>query len=475
MTWLVFVLAIVSVGAVVYALVELRAAGQATDELRQVNHRDVLTGVPTRHAMVEAVTSALAGGTSRVGVTMIELTRFSAINETYGHEIGDAVLVAVAQKLEEQLGAGETLYRFGGPQFAVVTAPVRAERDLVDRIRTIQQAIDLPLRVGRDKVRITTVAGIAVVDAGKASPDELVADANVALQEALSRNEHQLLYEIEFRSRLHAATAEKRLRHALDNGEYELLYLPVVNLWDNDLVGFEALLRWADPERGMVSPREFLKVLDETGLIVPVGAWVIAEACRQSKVWQDEHPDRELTVTINVSPRQLMQSDFADVLRDAVRTSGVAPERLCLELAEGGVTRNTDAMWAALRGVKELGVQLALDDFGVGFSSLTYIRSFELDVVKIAPAFVRSVAKSRDDEAIVTQIVGLAHALNLTTVAEGVDAPEQAAALRSIGCDLAQGFHFSHPRPVAACEALIRRGRVIPGEDQKASIDWKGR
>lgn len=474
MTFAALLLALVSLGAVAYAVLSNRAARAAKHELDRVSHLDILTGLPGRRALVDELARLMGAGNAKVGVIVLELGRFGAINETYGHEIGDAVMVAVAQKLRAELSSGEQLFRLGGPQFTILVPNTASDSALGSRTAILQKAIDLPLRVGRDKVRITTVAGLAV-QSNRTDPEELLQDASIALHEAFEGERSHQVFEMSFRNKLTPATAEKRLRSALENDEFELVYMPVVSLWENTLVGFEALLRWADPDRGLVSPAEFLKVLDDTGLIVPVGAWVIDEACRQAKVWQDQYPDTELTVTINVSPRQLMQTDFVDVLADALRITEVGAEHICLEIAEGGAFRHTDVMWSTLRGVKTLGVQLALDDFGVGFSSLNYIRSFELDVVKIEPTFVKGVADSRDDQAIVGQIVGLAHALGLTAVAEGVDAKAQADALQSLGCDLAQGFYFSQPRPVAAAEMLIKKGRVVPGEDQKQSIDWKGR
>jgi len=476
MTEAALILAVISLGAVAYAILSNRAARVARSEVERATNLDVLTGLPTRQAMNLEIEQRLADGGGRTGVAIVELGRFSAINETYGHEIGDAVMMAVSKKLGGQLQGKECLFRYGGPQFVVVAPDVLSEATFEQRVAALQAAIDLPLRVGRDKVRINSIAGFAIGDPGRVGGSQsLLQDATIALHEAVHTDRPRVAFEISFSTKLTPANAERRLRNALENNEFELVYMPVVALLETTLVGFEALLRWADPERGLVPPAEFLKVLDDTGLIVPVGAWVIDEACRQTKRWQDSYPESELTITINVSPRQLMQSDFTDVLADALRNSGADPEHICLEIAEGGAFRNTDMMWTTLRSVKGLGVQLALDDFGVGFSSLNYIRSFELDVVKIEPTFVHGVADSRDDQAIVGQIVGLAHALGLTAVAEGVDAREQAEALLGLGCDLAQGYYFSMPRPVSAAEALIKKGRVVPGEDQRQSIDWRGR
>lgn len=478
MTAAFLALALISIGSVGYALLSRQAAGSAAKEVDRIHHLDVLTSLPTRKALIRDLDELLQGRSGKAGppgVTVLELARFGAINETYGHEIGDAVMVAVSDKLQKLVRSDERLYRLGGPQFVVLTPSIASTAALDTQTGELQKAIDLPLRVGRDKVRITTIAGVAAAESDQVAADDLLLDACTALHEASEQSLPRVAFHLALRSKLTPANAERRLRAALEEKQFELVYMPVVSLWEHSLVGFEALLRWADPDRGLVSPLEFLKVLDDTGLIVPVGEWVIGEACRQCKTWEDAYPDRDLTITINVSPRQLIQTDFVDMLADAVRDTGASPERLCLEIAEGGVFRQTDLLWQTLRGVKNLGVQLALDDFGVGFSSLNYIRAFDLDVVKIEPTFVQSVAESRDDQAIVGQIVGLAHALGLTAVAEGVNSKEQAEALQGLGCDLAQGYYFSQPRPVSSSELLIKKGIVTPGDDQKASIDWQGR
>jgi EAL domain-containing protein (putative c-di-GMP-specific phosphodiesterase class I) len=252
--------------------------------------------------------------------------------------------------------------------------------------------------------------------------------------------------------------AERRLRQALDNGEFRLYYQPIVSLWTKRLVGVEALLRWNDPDRGMVRPEEFVSALEETGLIVPIGQWIIDEVCQQSRRWTEMHPDRPpLNIKFNVSARQLAQANFVDHVRQALESSGAAPDRICLEVTEGALMYDVASAWSTLRACKQLGVSLALDDFGTGYSSLSYLRQFDLDLLTIDKSFVDELSHSREDAVIVEHIIGMAKALGIVTVAEGVETEEQVALLRSMNCDLAQGYYFSHPQPPDVIAHLMER------------------
>jgi EAL domain-containing protein (putative c-di-GMP-specific phosphodiesterase class I) len=224
----------------------------------------------------------------------------------------------------------------------------------------------------------------------------------------------------------------------------------------------------------MVATNEFISALEETGLIVPIGAWAIREACNQAESWKERFPTANLTVTVNVSPRQLLQQDFVDVLGNAISDAKINPDDICLEISGGGRVHDMETAWSTMRDLKDLGVQIALDDFGIGYASLDYVRRFDLDVLKVERSFVKHMLRSREDMAIVQQLVGLARSLDITTVAEGIDSQEQVDALRSLSCDFGQGYYYSVPQPVEAIDRMIQRGRVVPGETAKASIDWSG-
>jgi diguanylate cyclase (GGDEF)-like protein len=471
-------LLLVSAAAVAFALVSRRGAERARLELDELANRDLLTGLPNRTVFERDLKRALGDakrGSRRVSLLLFELNRYGAINETYGHETGDTLMRSVITQMQTALQPDDRLYRYSGPQFGVIYDGVDNTDGLQAKATALQDALRVPFKVDRDSIRLTACVGFTISDASDEKWADVLLDAVIALQEANERGPGTVVsFEIALRSKLNPATAERRLREALEQGQFWLLYMPMVSVWDNRIVGAEALLRWADPDRGMIAPGEFLKALDDTGLIVPVGAWVLREACRQTRAWQDKFGDRDLTVTINVSPRQLGQSDFSDMLAEAINHSGVDPERLCIELTELTSRRDVDAAYTSMRRVKQLGVQLALDDFGTGYSSLSYMRQFQLDVLKIDATFVQGLGEQRSDEAIVQQIIGLAHSLGVTAVAEGVDTELQAETLKSMTCDLAQGYYYSVPQPVDVIERMITKGKVNPGDDQRRKVDWSG-
>jgi diguanylate cyclase (GGDEF)-like protein len=453
-----------------------RAASRAHADLDRTTKFDVLTGLPGRLELEAALTQSLAAaaGERRGALVLIELNRFAAVNDTYGHEIGDGLLVAAAEQLRGALADGESLYRPSGPQFAVLnpelTDSIAAER----RSEELQSVVRVPFRIGTDHLRVSTTAGVAMIDRRVAAAPNLLHDASIALQHTHDQGApSSVVYALSMQAAATGHSAERRLREALENDEFWLLYLPVVALGDFELVGVEALLRWADPERGLVSPSEFLSMLDDSGLIVPVGEWVIEQACRQNVAWQRAFPERELVTTINVSPKQLARPDFMDRMLETVHDAGADPNRICLEITQGMVMREIESSWGMLRTARDAGIKLALDDFGTGFSSLAYLRQLSLDVLKIDRAFVTDVATNREDAAIAQQLIALAHALELAPVAEGVDSADQAQTLHGLGCDFAQGYFFSPPQPVTAIDKLLTRRTVTP-VGQGPSIDWTG-
>ncbi len=470
-------LVLVAIGAVAFAALGNRAARRAGRELAKVAQLDLLTGLPNRAALLQALQAAIsqAGPDRRIAVLMIELNRYAAINETYGHEIGDALLVATTDQLRTALRPGEVLGRYSGPQFVVISPSANSIAAAEARAADFQQTLDVPFQIASDNIRISASVGVTVTNGKQRGAEEIVDEAAIAVREALRRGNRTIAsYEISFNHLITPATAERRLLEAFEHDRFWLLYMPVVQLSDNSIVGVEALLRWIDPDQGMVATHEFISALEETGLIVPIGAWAIREACVQAKNWQDRFPAADLTVTVNVSPRQLLQSDFVDVLENAIADAKIDPDDICLEISGGGRAHDMETAWSTMRDLKDLGVQIALDDFGIGYASLDYVRRFDLDVLKVERSFVTNMTRSREDMAIVQQLVGLARSLDITTVAEGIDSQEQVDALRSLSCDFGQGYYYSVPQPVEAVDRMIQRGRVVPGEATKASINWSG-
>ena len=473
---LVLGLLALSIVMIVVAAASHRASSRAHTDLDRTTRFDVLTGLPSRAELEQSIGSLLdRGAPDRTGaLVLIELNRFASINDTYGHEVGDGLLVAAADQLGHALTDGERLFRPSGPQFAILNSKVVDSRAAEQRAHQLQDALHVPFRIGTDHLQVSTTAGIAMIDRRATGPAGLLQDATTALQHSHDPGApNTVVFALSMQPTTGGSSTERRLREALEREEFWLLYLPVVALEDYELVGVEALLRWADPERGLVSPSQFLSMLDDSGLIIPVGDWVVEQACRQNVAWQRAFPDRELITTINISPKQLTSPEFIDRLRDTMQATGADPARICLEITQGMVLRDIESSWGKLRAAKDAGVKLALDDFGTGSSSLGHLRHFNLDVLKIDRAFVRDVATSREDAAIAQQLVALAHALDLAPVAEGVDSAEQAQTLHGLGCDFAQGYFFSPPQPVTAIDHLLKRRTVTPASEAK-SIDWSG-
>jgi diguanylate cyclase (GGDEF)-like protein len=453
--------------ATAVAVREHGRAARSQAELDQLSHYDRLTGLPNRTVLHQALDELLRDARrtkARVAVISIELRGFSTVNETYGHETGDELMAAVAQRLRRAQRSGDRLVRYAGPQFVVmcpeVSDGVRARR----RAEEFLSALGTPLQIRDDNIRVTANAGLAISDRSHASAEALVFDATMALRDAEAEGPGAIsLHDHSIGRALSPSKAEHRLREALANDEFGLLYLPVVSLPGQEIIGVEALLRWSNPDRGLVNPADFLAALDDTGLIVPVGEWVLAEAARQSAAWSRSFPDRNLTTTVNLSARQLGQADFLDRLTALVDDAGAAPGSLCLEITEGSLVGELDPTWLVLRHAKQAGFRLALDDFGTGHSSLESLRHYALDMLKIDRTFVSHLGESPEDEAIVHHIVGLAHALGMVPVAEGVETPAQVAMLASIGCDAAQGFLFSTPQPAERITELLGDRPVTSG------------
>jgi diguanylate cyclase (GGDEF)-like protein len=457
------VLAVITVGAVVLAVRAQHRASRAQRIIDQLERIDPLTGLPNRDQLVVQLDQVLRDAqrtTSRVAVVALELHRFAYLNETYGHEVGDALLAAVSRVLAGQTRSDELVVRYGGPQFVVVIPETPDPAVARQRAAQLLDAIQRSYPIGPDRIRLRAHAGVVITDQQVTTVDDVLLDVHVALQAAIDEQTGEVsLFDASMRSRFSPSAAEHRLREALDRDEFWLVYLPVVELRDGKLTGVEALLRWEDRETGVTSPGYFLRSLEETGLILPVGAWVLREACRQARAWSDALPGRDFEVTINISPRQLIQSDFVDLMRTTLDESGVDPARISIELTEGTLL-DLEGAWSTLRDVRKLGVKLAVDDFGTGSSSLAYLRRFRLDSLKIAREFVTPLGESREDEAIVQQLIGLAHALDMRAIAEGVETAAQAELLRELGCDAAQGYHFASPQPPDVMSGLLERGRL---------------
>ena len=453
--------------ATIFSYRRYQDAKRMRAELIRMSLHDGLTGLPNRrflhdwleHDLAESDRSSLL-----LAVLFIDLDRFKAVNDTYGHEIGDELMVQAADRIRQALPADARIIRYGGDEFVAI-CPELPNRGAGERYAgRLIEAIEAPFTIGNDTMRISTSIGVAVTESrGSHLPDELMREADTAMYQAKAEGRgNYVVFDRSMQGRLTPTSVEERLRQALEHGEFRLVYQPIVRLATGQVVGVEALIRWLDPERGLVTPDEFVPVLEETGLIVPVGAWVLQEACREARHWLDAFPDVEpVTVTVNISARQLAQVGFRDMVADAIGQSGARPEQICLEINEGSLNFDVDAAWAVLRHVKMLGMRVALDGFGTGYSSLSYIRRFALDLLTVDSSFVEGVAENAEDRAIVGHVVGMTRSLGIQTLAIGVETPEQLAELHRVGCDFGQGYLFSTAVLADEVSTFIADG--IPG------------
>jgi diguanylate cyclase (GGDEF)-like protein/PAS domain S-box-containing protein len=433
----------------------------AEQELSWQAHHDPLTGLPNRALFTQRLAGALdrrrSDGNGRVAVLFVDLDNFKVVNDSLGHEVGDRLLEAVAERLRRVLRPEDVIARFGGDEFTVLVADVTDERQAVRVADRLAGALRSPIVVDGEQRFITASVGLSLADPdaeGETQAHVLLRDADAAMYRAKEMGKARTeVFDASMRARaVERLELEAALRGAIDRDELVLHYQPQVSLPEGTITGVEALLRWQHPERGIIPPLSFIPIAEQTGLILPIGAWVLREACRQLAAWG--RPD--LLMAINVSPRQLGGADFRATVADAIADSGVAPEQVCLEITESAVLADVDAATATLRDLKELGVRLAIDDFGVGHASLRHLRQLlPVDTLKIDKSFVDGILSDAEDSAIVEAVVKLAHSLGLEAVAEGVEEAEQAEALSGMFCQSAQGYHFARPQPAADLAALL--------------------
>jgi diguanylate cyclase (GGDEF)-like protein len=438
----------------------------ARDRLAHQATHDVLTELPNRALILDRLEQGLRRldrADGRMAVLFIDLDRFKPINDSIGHEAGDEVLRTVADRLRQAVRPGDTVGRLAGDEFIVLCEDLPTDQDAVDvaarLVASLSDPIVLrcPTAAGRE-VGVGASVGIAFAQAGRAgSPDQLLGDADVAMYRAKQRGrgrievfDEQLRVALERRVALH-----EQLLQALHQDQFRVVYQPIADAARLAVTSFEALVRWEHPTRGMVSPAEFIPIAEETGVIVPLGARVLREACRQAATWQALPNGANLAVSVNLSARQLADADLVATVTAALADSGLPAGALWLELTESTVMADADVAGDTLAELRRLGVHLAIDDFGTGYSSLAYLRRLPIEQLKIDRSFVAGLGDDPEDQAIVGLIVSLAGTLGLSVVAEGVETPEQLSSLRRLGCDTVQGFHVGRPLPPDLAFAAI--------------------
>jgi diguanylate cyclase (GGDEF)-like protein/PAS domain S-box-containing protein len=423
--------------------IEDRLAHQAT--------HDPLTTLPNRTLLLDRLDQALRRARRnhrRVAVLFLDLDHFKVVNDSLGHGLGDRLLIAIAERLQTALRPADTVARFGGDEFVVLCEDVMSQDDAIAIAERVNDAISGPFVIDDTEVFVGVSIGIAFPDDNDADPETLIRDADAAMYQAKDRGRARwVVFDNAMRaSAVDRLDIENALRRALDRRELRVFYQPLIELGTGSITGVEALLRWEHSERGLLLPSDFIAVAEETGLIVPMGSWVLDQACRQVQRWQASIPDLEpLVVAVNLSGRQLGHPRLVEDVAAIIADTGIDPANLELEITESVLMDDVEMSEETLGRLKTLGVKLVVDDFGTGYSSLSYLRRFPVDVLKVDQSFVDGLGADPGDSAIVTAIVTLAHTLGLRAVAEGVETNEQLTELRRLGCDTAQGFYFAKP------------------------------
>ena len=445
-------------GNEVYSLRDLTERHRNERRIQHMAHHDALTDLPNRSLLRERLEQALGrvGRGETLAVMCLDLDRFKEINDALGHSVGDAVLKAVAARLNDCVRETDTVARLGGDEFSVLQSGVAQPIGATTLASRIIEALSAPYVVDDHQVVVGVSVGIALSPNDSMDPDGLLKSADMALYRAKSEGRASYrFFEREMDTRMRERRAlEMDLRKALVNGELELHYQPIVALERNDFCGVEALLRWRHPDRGVISPADFIALAEETGLIHPIGDWVLRQACADAAKWPDH-----LKVAVNLSPTQFKSKNLLDAVFNAIAASGLAPGRLELEITETVLLHDTEATLDMLRQLQGMGIRIAVDDFGTGYSSLSYLRSFPFDKIKIDRSFVNGLSQqTKESLAIVRAVTQMGASLGMCTTAEGVETEDQLQIIRAEGCTEVQGFFFSAAKPAHEIAALLSRG-----------------
>jgi diguanylate cyclase len=457
-------------------LITVRTHGleAANRQLRHLATHDALTGLPNRVLLDDRLAQAMAHADRDRGsfaVLVCDLDRFKLINDSLGHGAGDQLLQEVAHRLTGLVRSVDTVARYGGDEFVLLVSPIAEREDAVRLASRVIEALQSPVRIAAIDVHTSPSVGVAFYPADGASVEALLAHADAAMYCAKQRGRGNVQC---FAVGMNAGAEdrvqlESDLHNAISLNQFQLYYQPKVDTVSGEVRSAEALLRWIHPVRGLVGPAEFIPLAEECGLIGPIGEWVIREACRQARAWQ-EAGVAALRVSVNLSASQFRQEQLVDSIRSALNDARLQPKFLEVELTESAVMSDPEESISILEQLSRMGVLVSVDDFGTGYSSMSYLRRFPIDKLKIDRVFISEIMDRPEDASIVRAIVSLAHSLRLKVVAEGVETPAQLAFLKAVGCDEYQGYHFSKPLPAAEFESLVRdlRGGDAPLSEEDA-------
>jgi len=444
---------------------------QVRQSMDYMAHFDTLTGLPNRTLLKDRVQQAISHAQrngSMVGILFLDLDNFKVVNDAIGHTLGDVLLKRVAHRISDCLRDGDTIARLGGDEFIVMMPDISDTQDAAKTASKILESLTLPLAIDQHEIFVSISIGISIYPDNSQNMDGLLADADGAMYHAkkLGKNNYQFFTPEMNRSAQNYMKLEKHLRHALEQNEFALYYQPQVDIETGVTIGVEALIRWFSPELGMISPEDFIPLAEETGLIVPIGAWVLKTACAQARFWQQN--GLPIRVAVNLSSRQFHQVQnqqhsrhlLLDTVMNALDETGLPPDLLELEITEGILMQHLGSTMEILNTLKNAGVRLSVDDFGTGYSSLNYLKRFPIDMLKIDKSFVNDITTDPSDRAIVAAITVMAQQLKLEVVAEGVESMAQLEFLRELRCHYVQGYYFSKPLPADEVLFFLQQGSL---------------
>ena len=436
---------------------------RAEEQLEYQAFHDLLTGLPNRYLLLDRLGQALKRTRRTIGrkvaILFMDLDNFKAINDSLGHEVGDRLLITVTQRLEGCIRPEDTLVRFGGDEFAILLEHVGGLEDAVRVIERITEELRRPFLLDGRELFVRISIGIALGETPTKSAEDLIRDADTAMYRAKEAGADYKVFDPEmYLQAINRLELEHDMRRAIEAEEFIVHYQPIVDLQSGETSRVEALVRWNHPERGLLNPSDFLAVVEESGLIIPMGEQVLEKACRQAQEWQEENPGiGPLVMSVNLSARQLMRPDLGSTVREVLQRIGFEAERLSLDITETVYIKVLEGNTGAVDELKRLGAKISIDDFGVGYSSLAYLKRLPADVLKIDKSFVKGLGEDMEDTAIVGMVIELAHMLGMAVIAEGVESKGQAVLLGDMGCDMAQGFYFAEPLPPGEASEFLAR------------------
>jgi diguanylate cyclase (GGDEF)-like protein/PAS domain S-box-containing protein len=444
-------------------IIDISERKRAEEQVKHLAFHDPLTNLPNRLLFNDRLTLAVAQAhrhNQRLAVLFLDLDRFKVINDSLGHSVGDELLRQVAERIQEHVREGDTVARLGGDEFTLLVPGISAEEDAAKIARKICEAIHDPFWIDGHELFVTTSVGVSVYPSDGHDSETLIRNADSAMYRAKEqgRDNYQLYTPAMNAKAVERLSLESRLRQAIANDELELHFQPFIDLRTAELLGAEALVRWRHPELGLIPPMDFIPIAELSGLIVPIGEWVLRTACAEARKWHAKG-FQGLTVSVNLSSRQFQQSDLVSQVTQALDETGLEPDKLDLEITESNAMQNAEHSISTLWGLKKQGVRISMDDFGTGYSSLNYLKRFPIDRIKLDQSFVRDLPSDKDDAAIAMAVIAMGRSLELAVIAEGVETEEQLAFLKGHDCDQLQGFLLSKPLTPEAFDRFLDDSR----------------